>query len=222
MIRRDGTHGSGDPDAAPKAIVEPVEVTGAPDFLELRHLVHDLRQPIAAIRAAVAELRLRGAAARDRLDLIDDQIGLMDDLIRTLAQRQGRIGPVELATVTRRALDTVRPLYARVALREAIEPAASATIDELTWWRIVQILTDNALRSVDPHGTVEVALRTRDGRVELQVDDDGIGGFGATAAGEMLGLRYAIREVHARGGGLTVAARPGGGCSVLAFIPRGL
>lgn len=192
-----------------------------PDFLELREVVHDIRQPLAAMRSIAAELRLRfdEPLLSDRLHLLESQISLVDDLIGSIAPRPSRTSSVDLAAVTQRAVSMFRQLHPTTALSTSVRPALVNNIDGLTWWRVVQNLLDNASRAAGPAGHVELSLRSYDGAIELRVDDDGHAGFGMLPSGESLGLRFVIRTIHTQRGRISLEALPDGGTSVVATIP---
>lgn len=91
---------------------------------------------------------------------------------------------------------------------------------EDTVFRVAQEALHNALRHADPR-TVEIELRTPEGRVQLTVHDDGKGfdGDPARQSGHHLGLS-SMRERARRGGGrLRVSSRPGEGTKVELELP---
>src|SRR5262249_9643860 len=100
---------------------------GKDEFLAM--LAHELRNPLAPIRNAVHVLRLgaAGADAAAARAMIDRQTRhmarLVDDLLDVSRITRGkirlRLGPVELAAVIDRAVDSTRPLLE--ARRHAVE-----------------------------------------------------------------------------------------------------
>jgi signal transduction histidine kinase len=61
-----------------------------------------------------------------------------------------------------------------------------------------------------------VSLERRDGRLWLQIRDDGIGGADPTRGSGLLGLKD---RVEASGGALTVESRPGEGTRLTVELP---
>ncbi|CAN5862373.1 hypothetical protein BH20ACT6_BH20ACT6_11430 [soil metagenome] len=96
-------------------------------------------------------------------------------------------------------------------------PAAA----EVALLRVVQ----EALVNVGKHARasrVDVRLHHRDGRLDLTVDDDGVGISGSNGTGHdgtgVVGMR---RRAELLGGSLLLVARPGSGCRVTLSIPTG-
>lgn len=91
----------------------------------------------------------------------------------------------------------------------------------LAVFRVMQGAVDNALAHARA-SHLSVALAQRDGSIELEVTDDGVG-FDPPAVMDreavgLVGIRERIRQV---GGTLTIESRPGAGTRVRARAPRG-
>jgi two-component system OmpR family sensor kinase len=211
---------------------------------------HELRTPLAAVRA-YAELFSRGAAARPE-DLQRSMTGitreaermtlLVDDLLLLARLDEGRPlerEPVDLAAVTREAVDAARVVEPQRPIELSVEPA-TVTGDEARLRQVLDNLLANA-RAHTPAGTrVSVSLRPNDGRAELTVADHGPGlsDEQATRAferfyradssrtrasgGSGLGLSIVSAVIEAHGGAAEVRPTPGGGATFVVTLPLGV
>jgi signal transduction histidine kinase len=103
-----------------------------------------------------------------------------------------------------------------VRLQVIGEPMPLPSGVELSVYRIVQEALTNALKHADPtHVTVTLAFR--DGRLELEVVDDGPPARGTATTGQgIVGMR---ERVALLGGKLETGEREGGGFRVAAQLP---
>ena len=161
------------------------------------------QDPAAAVRAA-EEL---GAALRSVLELKSDRIALAQEwafVARYLALEQLRFGP-------------------RLAFEVAIDPAARGAFVPAF---ALQTLVENAVR----HGaaprvettTLRIGATCNDGRLELRVDDDGVGADAAAlnAGGTGLArLRERLRGLYGAAAALTFDTAPGAGCRARLSLP---
>lgn len=172
----------------------------------------------AALRGDAGVSELRGAI-EEGIELIDDEIGNLSSLIaelrpaaldelglvpalRTLAERKGREGGLEIAVLAR--LDD--PDGGRL-------PRAT----EDTIYRLVQ----EALTNVAKHGRAsraEAVLERADGVIEVTVSDDGLG-FEPARVERGYGLIGMRERVGLAGGTLRIDAAAGRGTTVRATIP---
>jgi signal transduction histidine kinase len=137
-----------------------------------------------------------------RPSMLDD-LGLVPAL-RWLAERSSRDTGIET----------------RVAVER--EERYSAPI-ETVCFRVAQEALTNVARHAEAT-SVRVELRRDDGRLRLEVRDDGCGfdaeaALAAARAGASLGLAGMRERVALVGGELRIAARPGAGCAIVATIP---
>jgi signal transduction histidine kinase len=217
-------------------------------FASQRHFVanasHELRTPLAIMRTEIdvaladpdasrGELRAMGEAVRDTVDRCELLIGGLLMLARSEAAA-GHDEPVDISAL---AGDCITDLRARaheaeVAVRDDLEPAWTSGEPSLLE-RMVGNLLDNGIHHNARGGFLEVATRTRDGRVLLTVRNGGAvidpaaaeqltqpfrrldrshGGFG-------LGLSIVRSVAEAHGGTATVTAPPGGGLEVVVSLP---
>jgi signal transduction histidine kinase len=212
---------------------------------------HQLRNPLAALRLRVDTLDPHVAAAGrptyrstvvelDRLEALLD--GLLDlasaeSRATALAAGAGPADRAELTAVVAERLDAWRPAALRAGIRLHASPApahveAACTASEIE--QLLDVLLDNAVKYAGRDATVEVTLRSGDGRALLEVRDDGPGlpaeqlqqatrrywrAPGSAARGSGLGLPIAERLVTARGGALRVSSPPDAGLVVTIELP---
>jgi signal transduction histidine kinase len=130
-----------------------------------------------------------------------DEIGLAPAL-RTLAERKGREGDLEIDVLVR--------------LRDG-DDARLPSETESTLYRLVQ----EALNNVAKHAgasRAEALVEWSDDKIEVTVRDDGCG-FEPDAANGGFGLIGMRERVMLAGGELEIDAVPGGGTTVSATIP---
>lgn len=196
-------------------------------MLEREQLARDLHDTVAHHVSAIAIQAQAGsvvaasdpAAAADVLRVIDKEASRTLDEMRSMVGML-RHGDVELApTPTLRDLRTLaRPDRELPHVRVDVaadgpdpSPAVAAAV-----FRIAQEAVTNARRHAKGATVVDVSVVLADGRVRLEVTDDGQGvasarpGFGMTGMVERAGLL---------GGTCTAGPRAGGGWSVNADLP---
>jgi signal transduction histidine kinase len=112
--------------------------------------------------------------------------------------------------------DAARAAGLTVHLDLAAAPDGLLPAVELTAYRIVQEALTNVVRHAGA-GSVWVCLRREAGALRVEVSDDGRGLSGQPDSG--MGLRGMRERAEALGGRLTLGARDGGGCRILAVLP---
>jgi signal transduction histidine kinase len=190
---------------------------------ELHDVVaHDLSVIVLQAQAAEAVLGEDGAAAQRPLERIEhsgrEALTEMRALV-TLLREDGR--PVTRGS--RPGLDDLTALVDRVRAagvpidltvegdRRPLEPGV-----DLTVYRIVQEAITNTLKHAGP-AHVSVAVRHGDGRIELEVDDDGRRPAGRGPGGH--GLAGMRERAALHGGTVEAGPRAGGGFSVRVSLP---
>jgi len=206
---------------------------------------HDLRTPLTIIKGYAYTLERRAATPEDavRLAVIgresDRLAALVDDLLTLSQAGAGALRVTPAPFPVRELLDEVAERVGALAAGRGVEltvadsPPAVVVGDRRRLAQVLTNLTTNATRHTPAGGTVELrAAVAADGAVELTVTDDGVGideaelprllrafEHAGRSGGTGLGLAIAGELVHAHGGSLDLARRPGGGTVARACIP---
>jgi signal transduction histidine kinase len=150
---------------------------------------HELRTPLTAIVLWAQALRHGLVDAREVPHAIaaleqsaDCQARLIDDLLDLSRLASGKLAlarePTDVAAIVSAAIEAVRPLATakRIALQTEIDPSLGTT--SLDGTRLTQVLWNlltNAIKFTLDGGGVRVSARRRDGKLEIEVVDDGEG-----------------------------------------------
>jgi len=205
---------------------------------------HELRTPLTTARTAI-DVTLDGnpsdaqllTMARDVRDAIEQVQRVLDGLL-LLARSQAGLGtrePADLAGIAAAALDAARSRTGDLAVHPDLRPAPVSG-EPVLLERMVGNLVDNAVRYNRPDGHLAISTGTADGRAVLRISSTGrvippgeaqtllepfVHGQGARVRTDGLGLGLSIvRAVAlAHQGGISVAARPGGGLDVTVELP---
>jgi two-component system sensor histidine kinase KdpD len=215
----------------------------------LASISHDLRTPLAAMAGAASTLAARGAALDDatRTELaraIETKAQDMSDLVSKVLDLM-RLDSGEIAL--RRDWEDVEDLVG-AALNQSRDRLGDRRV-ELTFATdlplvfvdaqlVVQVfvnLFDNAAKYTPPGTPIAVAARDEGGLVHVTVDDHGPGWPAGdperlfdkfqrgiqegTIVGVGLGLSICRAIVHAHGGSISAAPRPGGGARLELTLP---
>jgi signal transduction histidine kinase len=157
------------------------------EFLAM--LAHELRNPLAPIRNAVEVLKMIGppdARLQRAREMIDRQVKhlarLVDDLLDvsriTTGKVQLRTGPVDLAVVIARAVETSRPLIDSRRHELAVRLPPEALVVEADPIRLAQVvsnLLNNAAKYAEEGGHIELTVGAGRGEAVVRVRDDGMG-----------------------------------------------
>lgn len=164
---------------------------------------------------------------------------IVDDLLLLARLDEGmplRREPVEVELVMREALLRGMQLSRLDANVEA-EPGLFAIADPDRLLQVLTNLVTNAVRHAGPDATITLRTRHGDGRVTLQVADDGPGIPAAelphvfdrmfrgsrartdTAGGAGLGLAIAASLTRAMGGEISAESEPGHGATFSVVLP---
>ncbi|MFJ6674652.1 ATP-binding protein [Actinosynnema sp. NPDC091369] len=207
---------------------------------------HELRSPLTTMVNAAAVLRRRraevpGTAGR-ALDLLTSEVDRFADMVVDLleisrADQQADSTDLEVIDLAS-LVDNVLGSRPGTEVPVHTGPPGPHVLGDLRRLdRVVDNLLDNAERHAG--GAVRVAVRTRDGRARLEVDDAGPGvppelrdrifhrfdrgtraGSRGTDTGSGLGLALVAQHVQRHGGSVWVEERPGGGARFVVEIPE--
>jgi NtrC-family two-component system sensor histidine kinase KinB len=216
-------------------------------------LSHELRTPLTSL-ALSAELLTRdsesfGGRQRELLQAILEECGRIKQLSDNLLKLAR--GEMAAISVNREQLDllqiveevvhrfTLQAQQRHVQLEEKLQPLPEISGDSIKLSWVVSNLIGNALRYTPAGGRIEIAARTLDGQVRLEVADSGPGippdirdhiferfaqysadGLEKGSAG--LGLAIAKDIVAAHGGRIFVESEEGAGSRFVVELPCAL
>jgi len=208
---------------------------------------HELRTPLTSIRGYARMLKEWGTndpeTARESATAIDRESERMRELVEELlALARGDEGaPLDLSShdlgdVASEAVEVARAVGGKLSITYVPpEDEVAAIFDRGRIRQAVSILLDNALKYTPEGGTVNVTVRRRDGRAEIEVTDTGIGISGEqlphiferfhradpsrTSSGAGLGLAIARQIAEAHGGGVHAVSEPDKGSTFILSIP---
>lgn len=217
----------------------------------ISNITHELRSPLAAIKLHAQTLEQTDADARTVrestafiLDQVEKMGHLVDDVLESsrLVARKAplELEPVAVGSFVERYLEgTVRRFDEQgVRLVPRIESASRALANESALARVLDNLLDNARRFSDRGGEVRCRVEDRDGRIEIEVADDGIGlpkkeltkifdrfyqvrGPGTRRGGTGLGLSIVAGLVTEMGGSVHAFSQEGRpGTRFVVHLPR--
>jgi signal transduction histidine kinase len=186
-----------------------------------RRIERDLHDG-AQQRLVSLALRLRGVAAAIPPELgevheelagvgaeLDEVLGELRELSRGIHPAilsEGGLGPA-LRTLARRSAVPVE-------LQVATDGRLPERVEVTAYYVVAEALTNVAKHA--RASLVQVEVTATDGRVRLDVRDDGVGGADPARGSGLVGLKD---RVEATGGTLRVESRPGQGTSLLAELP---
>jgi PAS domain S-box-containing protein len=186
----------------------------------LERNLHDGAQQLLvslAVHLRLVEGRLGSDPELARQELVDarDQLGRALDELRELARgihpailTDGGLAPALSALATRAAVPVEIAEVPGERLPEPVEAAA--------YYLIAEAVTNVAKHAQASH--VSVSVRRVDGRVLVDVVDDGVGGADADAGSGLHGLADRVEALHGR---LHIDSPRGGGTRIEAQIPVG-
>ncbi|RRV25073.1 PAS domain S-box protein [Pseudomonas sp. o96-267] len=210
---------------------------------------HELRTPITGMHMAFSLLRERlslpaGGREQELMRTVDEEmhrlVQLIDDLLNFSRYQNG------VQTLQRRPCDLgemIQQLSQRFTERaaerevtvvcEAHDPLPQLELDPAQLQRLLDNLTDNALRYSNPGDTIRLQARRHGEQVIVSVQDEGEGipfehqarifepfvQVGRRKGGVGLGLALAREIVQLHGGQLRVHSRPGEGANFYFSLP---
>ncbi len=214
---------------------------------------HELKTPLTAIRGyaetledgALEELPVARRFIRSILEQCARLEALLGDLL-TLSrldsrqQRQPRPEALDLARLTRRAVEVLAPRARKAEIELAVRAPEELPVvgehDELE--RLLLNLIENAIKYTRPGGEVSVSLEEQGPEAVIEVRDTGIGipedaldrvferfyrvdkGRARDQGGTGLGLSIVKNVVRSHGGKVEVESRLGSGSLLRVLLPR--
>lgn len=210
---------------------------------------HELKTPLASVRLLADSILqtedMDGETLREFLSDIGDEIDRLTRMTEKLMQLtrmeavEGLRVMVRPSVVIRRAAHMLEP-FARqsdVELRLELEPDSAIRGDADDLYIAVYNLMENGVKYNKPSGLVRVFCYTRDDRVWIIVDDNGIGipeedrpriferfyrvdkARSRAAGGNGLGLAVVEQALHRMGGEIKVESEPGKGTRFTLTFP---
>ncbi|HEX9748269.1 MAG TPA: HAMP domain-containing sensor histidine kinase [Methylomirabilota bacterium] len=214
------------------------------------HVSHDLRNPLAAIRLSAERLQERardvGDAKQARFAYLIDasatrMLAMINQILDFTRLRARAVPPdrkpIDLLDVVARALDELRPLSEEKRIRVDLASEGhdfSMLGEESSLVRVVVNLVGNALHFTAAGGAVHARLAELPDRLELAIEDTGVG-IPADALpgifepyrqahgprkGTGLGLAVVKGLVEAHGGTVSVRSELGTGSCFTVTIPK--
>jgi two-component sensor histidine kinase len=155
----------------------------------LATLAHELRNPLAPMRHA---LHLLAALEPDSPRVahvvgiltrqMDQMVRLIDDLMDISRIDRNKLAlrrtTVELSTLVRQAVETVRPLVDTSRHTLSVEIPEQPIPLDVDHVRMVQVLTNllsNAVKFTNPGGIIAIVAQQNSGQLHIRVSDNGIG-----------------------------------------------
>lgn len=214
---------------------------------------HRLRTPVTVLKCLLDTLVLQPEVSADRRDRLvalaqkhcDDLIELIESLLTMSGMQSAgplelELAPVPVAEVIEEAAERARVRTDDHEIRAEAGPAgAQAVMDRDKVATVLDDLLDNAIKFSPSGGRVTVSAREARDRVEVTVEDEGIGlppaeidrvferfyqfdaGGEGTTAGVGLGLYLAREVINAHGGRIWIEHKSTPGLRVRFALPVG-
>ncbi|MDR2529565.1 MAG: HAMP domain-containing histidine kinase [Synergistaceae bacterium] len=199
--------------------------------LDMRSLVHDLKNPLAVIKGMT--LMIKNGADEPTLEKAEIMLKathymeqMIGEILHEDKRHAVRAGPF-FDNLERHIHPFPWGEHVEMTLAEGVENL-SLTLNEIRFTRVLYNILDNAWRANRTAGTQKIELRVQRNRrfLEIEILDNGPGyppdkgprprksGWGSTG----LGLAFARKTVAAHGGRLTLSKRGDGKSGVRALV----
>jgi signal transduction histidine kinase len=186
-----------------------------------RELHDDVSQQVALLEIDLT--LMANASGPEAQELSDDAVNRVREVARTVHELSHRLHPTKLGLIgLGRAVDGLQREWSQAGrcvvvshdeLPTALPPAVTLCV-----YRVAQEAIQNAVG----HGQatrIAVHVAVRDGDLELDVEDNGVGFDVEGRWGEGLGLISMEERVAAAGGRFQIRSAPGAGTTVTATVP---
>ncbi len=205
-------------------------------------VAHDIRSPLAALGAAAKGLELPEEQRKLMENSVNRMQGIADDLLRRYR------APSDAHTVSKPAVHALGGLIEQVLAEKRLQHKdktgvkiafnntggeAKALVEPKELQRLISNLVNNSVEAFENGGVVAVGLSAPDGKVFIEVKDNGrgirpeilakLGRKGEThgkANGNGLGVYHARTTVESWGGSFKMESAPGKGTAVTIELPR--
>jgi signal transduction histidine kinase len=170
-----------------------------------------------AVQLRLVEASLEANPPRARHDLAEAQ----DQLSQALSELRDLARGIHPAILTDGGLAPALSALAHraplpVEITQAPDGRLPEPVEAAAYYLVAEAITNVAKHAHASH--VAVSVRRDDGRVVVEVSDDGVGGADPVAGSGLHGLADRVEALHGR---LRVESPPGGGTRVEARIPLG-
>lgn len=205
-------------------------------------LAHEIRNPLAALRGSTDELRrnLDNPRMTERLaNIALRESGHLNDIVTAFldfARNPSRKRDyVDIRALTRDVEESLRAKYADhggLDIQVRLPQNGAAVLGDRTQLRQVFLnIGQNAVEAMEMRGRLDIAVGAAKGPVEIRFDDQGPGippdkvarifepFYTEKEQGVGMGLAICMRIITAHDGTIQVAARPGGGTSMIVRLP---
>ncbi|HEY4182077.1 MAG TPA: ATP-binding protein [Kofleriaceae bacterium] len=154
------------------------------EFLAI--LGHELRNPLAPIVTALDLLRMRGGELTKEHKIIERQVDhmvrLVDDLLDVSRIARGKIElrrrTVDVRDAVQKAIEIASPLIEERRHHFTSNLSSTELLIDGDEARLIQVfanLLTNAAKYTDPGGQISISAGPHDGRIRVEVRDNGIG-----------------------------------------------
>ena len=205
------------------------------------NMTHEIRNPLEAMSGAVeilsSEAKL-SADSRDSVTILREEIRNLDDYLNQYLDfaRPVPVNPVStnVNLLVEDCLVLLRPLLRKKQVKLTAEQAdgmPSCRLDVNQLKRVIVNIILNSIEAIPSGGTLQVSTRSRSGRVEIAVKDNGEGireedlprvfdpYFTTKSSGSGLGLPLSKMIVEQHEGTILIESRPGQGSVVTVSVP---
>ena len=215
----------------------------------LNSISHDLRTPLSSIMGALSSLRYEGnspeaESKRELMDLAWEEAGRMNRFISNLLDitrleagvLKIKREPYDVQDLLGSCLASLEPRLKERRVKIDLPPNLPLVpMDSVLMAQVLINLLDNALKYSPPDGIIEIAARTRENWLEVEVADQGPGipkeylmqvfnkffrlSRHEEFSGTGLGLAISKGIIEAHGGEIWAENRPGGGSKIIFTLP---
>jgi len=215
----------------------------------LNSISHDLRTPLSSIMGALSSLRYEGNSpnAESRRELIElawEEAGRMNRFISNLLDitrleagvLKIKREPYDVQDLLGSCLASLEPRLKERKVKIDLPPNLPLVpMDSVLMAQVLINLLDNALKYSPPDGIIEIAARTRENWLEVEVADQGPGipkeylmqvfnkffrlSRHEEFSGTGLGLAISKGIIEAHGGEIWAENRPGRGSKIIFTLP---